>query len=183
MIASTELLWQDPNVMRSQLLFLAALVVQYMEYCWKRSQVSQIDATVNSRSTISSPLSMLLFPASTSCHVQGRGFQHCTLFSSCFSHNSCLPFMEKAEESGENSLNFLLLRRSVLRPEHIAAHRELSSAFYIPSLHSTAEILCFKLFCFVSLTPIFKTPLTTQAHMPRLHHTVSASQKSLDNVC
>lgn len=77
-----------------------------MEYCWKKSQGSQTDATVNSRSRIPSPPGMLLFPGSTGCHVQAvdSNTTHFSQAASCsaFSHSSCLPFTEKAEEPGEN---------------------------------------------------------------------------------
>lgn len=70
----------------------------------------------------------------------------------------------------------LSLRCSVLRPEHIAVHRGL---FQLPSTFHPYTVLqrflCFKLFCFVSLTflcfssafkyiSIFKTTLTTYTH-------------------
>lgn len=95
-----------------------------MEYCWKRSQGSQTDATVNSRSRIPSPLSMLLFPGGTGCHVQAVD-SNTTHFSqaassSAFSHNSCLPFREKAEESGENPSTFCCQRAA----ESMVLHSE-----------------------------------------------------------
>lgn len=78
---------------------------------------------------------------------------------------SASSFMEKAKESGENFLNFLLpnsapdsmLFCSEARAQCCLPSWALSTPFYIPGLHSAAKILCFKLsflFCIINF-PLF----------------------------